>query len=177
MKTRVFIAIIAPPGLQKSVADWQARSSIKNVRWLAPQDLHITLIPPFYADEKELAEAKEKCRVLQAEVEPFTVQFENVSFGPNRREPRLIWASGAAPAELVALQKRLEDKFGTGEEKRKFLPHLTIARFKPEAFNAFEQKELNEAVDWQAAVSSFSLMSSQLTPDGAGYEVVEEFGN
>jgi RNA 2',3'-cyclic 3'-phosphodiesterase len=175
MKTRAFIAIVAPPELQKNVADWQARSPIKNVRWLATEALHITLIPPFYVDEKGLEEAKEKCRSVRSGAGAFAVKFDTVSFGPDKREPRLIWASGQAPAGLITLQKLLAEKFGTDKDQRKFLLHLTIARFKPEAFRDFEQKELNEAVAWKATASSFSLISSKLTPAGAVYEVLEDF--
>jgi 2'-5' RNA ligase len=174
MKSRVFVALIASPELRKNVAGWQARQSLK-VRWLKQGDLHITLVPPFYVDEKGLAETKEKCRSLEGGAKPFGLRFSGVSFGPDEREPRLIWASGETPAELVELEERLAEKFALGQDRRKFLLHLTIARFKPEAFRAFPVKELNAAVDWPMTVGKFSLVGSKLTPAGAVYTVLEDF--
>ena len=169
---RLFIAIRAPVELRKEIADWQARSNL-NVRWLPPGSLHITLIPPFYADEKGLEAVKEKCRSRKPGTGPFLVQFNTVSFGPERRNPRLIWASGEAPAELISFKKLLKDKFDNEKNDKKLRLHLTIARFKPESFRSFKQKKLNEPVDWKGTVSNFSLISSKLTPAGAIYDVIE----
>jgi len=172
MKTRTFIAIVAPPELQAAVADWQRRQTFK-VRWLKQEDLHITLVPPFYADEKGLAEVKEKCASVSGQ--PFPVRFDRISFGPNNREPRLIWASGETPAELTGLERRLAEQFGLAPDRRKLLLHLTIARFKPEDFQSLPVKELNEAVAWSMTVDKFSLISSKLTPAGAVYTGLEDF--
>ncbi len=174
MKTRVFIAIVAPPELQKIVADWQARQSLK-VRWLKPEDLHITLVPPFYADDLELAETKKRCRSLESGAALFSLKFDRVSFGPGKHEPRLIWASGETPSELTGLEQRLAEKFGLPADRRKFLLHLTIARFKPEDFRTLPVQELNEAVDWPMPVCGFSLISSKLERAGAVYTVLENF--
>ncbi len=171
---RVFIAIVAPPEIQKAVLNWQRRQSIK-VRWLRPEDLHITLVPPFDVDEKGLLETKARCRSLESGAKPFIIGFNNISFGPDKREPRLIWASGETPAELSELEQRLAEKFGLPADRRKFKLHLTIARFKPEDYRAFPVKELNEIVDWQMPVCGFSLISSKLTPAGAVYAVLENY--
>ncbi len=171
---RVFVAIAAAPQLQDSVTGWQSRHSF-NVRWIKPADLHVTLVPPIDVDEKGLLETKARCRSLESGAKPFNISFNNISFGPNQHEPRLIWAGGETPAELTVLEQRLAERLGLPADRRKFRLHLTLARFKPEDFRDFSVKELSEAVDWQMPVCGFSLISSKLERTGAVYTVLENF--
>jgi len=59
-------------------------------------------------------------------------------------------------------------------EKRPFLTHLTIARFKKKDFASFPTRDLHNKVFWEEKVNSFLLMESRLKRSGAEYEKLAE---
>lgn len=176
MKKRIFIAIGLSESLQKEVLEWE--SGIKHIpaRWIAGKNLHITLVPPWYAEENEIPKIKRILADAGRNIKPFKLDFRKVSFGPLPRTPRLIWAEGSASEELIKLKKLVESALKQKQEKRPFLPHLTLARFQPEDFNNFAVKTLSEKVDWEEKTESFVLMESHTLPSGADYEILFEAG-
>lgn len=174
MKKRVFIAVCLSEPLQKEILEWERGLRHLPVRWLVGKNLHITLVPLWYAEEKELEEIKSVLRGVGGEIKPFEFGFAKVAFGPVSRTPRLIWAEGAVPDELLRLKERLELALRKKGEKRPFLLHLTLARFRPEDFGGFAIKTLDEKVDWKEKADSFVLMESHLSPSGADYKVLSE---
>ncbi len=157
--------------LQGEIENWRAKYERLSVRWLAGKNLHITLVPPWC--ERDAENVKEICRRVKEKA--FDVLFEKVEFGPDPRRPRLIWAEGKVPNELIALKSGVEKALGKEPEKRPFRLHLTVARFRPETFSSFPIKKLNEEVFWRDRVDSFALMEAHLSREGADYEVLEEF--
>jgi 2'-5' RNA ligase len=128
---RVFIGIKIGEELQKKILEWEKYYKNLPVRWLAPENLHITLIPPW--EENIIEKAKGKLESIKKG--KFEIVFDKISFGPDSRYPRLIWAEGN-------------------------LFHLTLARFDPKKFKDFPIKKLNEKVDWQEKVSEVCLFQS-----------------
>lgn len=173
MKQRIFIAVKTSPRLEKEVIRLQNKYKNLPVRWIAPKNLHITLIPPWYSDN--ISGVIETIQNTCALSSPIGLSFHTVEFGPSKNAPRLIWASGQAPRELINLKRCLEKTLGIKEEKRSFLLHLTLARFRPESFSSFPIKSLSERVEWTDTISSFVLMESRLSRTGADYEVLHEF--
>jgi|ERR1051326_4837142 2'-5' RNA ligase len=172
---RIFIAIKTEEELQGRVLEWrgqqQVTSDMRQVRWIAPKNLHVTLVPPW--NTEELKVQSEKLKVVKSK--PFDISFNKISFGPNEREPRMIWLSGEAGKEILDLRFKILDSLGQKPDARPFKLHVTLARFKSEDFRNFETKKLNEIVDWRMRVKSFVLMESHLLPSGADYEVLEQF--
>lgn len=176
MSRRIFIGAKPSARLIETVLAWQKNWQNLPVRWLTADQLHLTVVPPW--NEKNLAEVK---TILQPKTDqslaekPVIVNFSKVTFGPGPLAPRLIWAEGPAPAELVTLKDKLEQTLGLEPLRRPFTLHLTLARFRPEEFINFPVKHLEEAVDWQDTISSFSLIESFLKPDGVEYETLETY--
>jgi 2'-5' RNA ligase len=125
-------------------------------------------------------------------VKPFDINFTNISFGPTKKEPRLIWASGEAPPQLIRLKQELEEALNQPSEKREFLLHLTVARFRPEKRSlrlnvaasgnrgvqpqvSMHLTDLNETIAWPETVSEYQLMRSDLHPDGARYTILQSY--
>ncbi|MBN3032972.1 MAG: RNA 2',3'-cyclic phosphodiesterase [Candidatus Saganbacteria bacterium] len=172
-KLRVFIALPASPPLQRLIGAWQAGSRLP-IRWLAPAGCHVTLVPPRYAGEAGLAALAALGNSLRGEIKPFTLHFDMITFGPDRKRPRLVWAAGERAPELEKLQGLLAA--GLGEPgTRDFLPHLTLGRFRPEDFRRLPVKELDQPIDWLEPVTAFSLFRSDLSAQGARYTVLKNF--
>lgn len=170
---RLFVGIGISPGLQGQIGEWEQGFTKKiPARWVAPRNLHITLVPPWYAEAVDDVSALLKGKI---DIPPFDLRFLSVLFGPNPRAPRLVWAQGRASGEMVHLKAALEKRLGIKSEKRPLLLHLTLARFRPEQFSSFPLKQLHERIEWKMRAESFRLYESHLTPEGAEYETLAEF--
>ena len=173
MKHRIFVAIGIPNDLQEEILRWEKLHEKLPVRWLSGKNLHITLVPPWH--EEDIKTVAEKLTAVHSAVSPFELAFNEVAYGPDARQPRLIWAEGKTPKELPALKATLEHALEQKPENRLFRLHLTLARFRTETFSSFPVKQLNEKISWRDTAHSFILMESHLAPGGADYEILQEF--
>lgn len=168
---RIFAAIPISRPLQERILSWRENYAALPVRWLDGKNLHITLVPPWH--ETDCETTMRKLKIIEGNGE-LDIEFREVSYGPVLEKPRLIWASGNAPQELLNLKKKTENIFGRKSGYRPWLMHLTIARFDPRDFPEFPLKNLDEKVSWKERVSSVVLMESLLKPSGADYEIIAE---
>jgi len=172
MKKRIFTAIKVSPDLENKVSDWQKNQSGLNVRWIAPKNLHITLVPPWYAEESQIANLEARLAETAKNTKAFKIKFHKISFGPDPKHPRLIWAEGDAPEAAIRFKEDAERIFGTQSEYRPWKIHLTVARFKEEDFADFSVKKLDEKIFWPENVNGVVLMESRLLKSGADYLIL-----
>jgi len=180
---RIFVGIPISEEVKREILNWEQnfkfqitnfKSDLENsIRWVAPKNLHVTLVPPWRA--KELKVESEKLKEIK--FQPFEIKFDNISFGPNIREPRMIWATGQAGEEIKKLKKLIEIALIENVDYtrgRAYNQHVTLARVKelPPALSLAKRGEL-AVVDWRQTVKSFVLYESHLSPQGADYEVLE----
>ncbi len=170
---RIFIALPIEQPLIEQIQSWQKTYQAMTVRWLVGKNLHITLVPPWKEEYPENLIDKIRDTIPKT-IGPIPLQFDQTSFGPDPRKPRLIWATGKAPQELLLLKKTLELITGHADNRSHFLLHLTIARFQPNEFKAIEQIGLNKHISWETTASSVVVMESKLLPSGADYTVLGE---
>lgn len=180
---RAFVAIKLPDELVarlKEVRDSLA-SSQKDVSWVRPGSIHLTL--KFLGDiETEEVEAVAGALSLAASgVKAFTVKAEGVGGFPNLKAPRVVWVGIRESAELIGLQRNIDERlFESGFEKddRPFHPHLTLARVKTpvagrELGRRAEESKIDINVDFMA--DYFVLFRSVLSPGGAEYSELKRF--
>lgn len=170
---RVFVGIPVSEEFQLRVFSWEEKFGALPVKWARGKNLHITLVPPWYAEGADCAVGE--LSDIKTSVKPFTLRFDRVVYGPRPEEPRLIWAeTKIIPEDIFNLKSSAETVFGQRPEKRPYKPHLTLARFKTEEFASFQVKKLEEAVDWEMEVNSVVLYESKLYHSGAEYEILKE---
>src|SRR5579872_1165887 len=111
---------------------------------------------------------------------PIEMRFRGLGFFPNARRPRVIWCGMEASenlAELAADIERALEPLGIPAEKRKFTPHLTLARLKdggvPPLAKAADEMKLREF--GSAHETKFHLFQSFLKPSGAEYKKIESY--
>jgi len=170
---RVFMAIKISLENRKKAEEWRAGFNGLPVRWIANENLHLTLIPP--SEEVDINSPISRIEKIQGKITPFTIKFHKITYAPNPHRPRLIWAEGEAVKSLLELQKEIAGLLGAKKLTHEFKPHLTLARFRPEDFYKFSVKELNERISWIEKVNSVYLLESILEPKGARYEVLKNF--
>ncbi|MCL5004467.1 MAG: RNA 2',3'-cyclic phosphodiesterase [Patescibacteria group bacterium] len=170
---RIFIAIPISKKLQKEIEKYREFYSDLPARWLEGKNLHITLIPPW--EEDNIDEVKDILKTIESKIGSFEMNFEKVSFGTNSYSPRLIWAIGKTPKQIIELKKLLENALNMPSERNDFLLHLTLARFRPEDFKNFPVKKIDDKINWREIVEEFIIMRSHLSRNGAEYEILERF--
>ena len=102
---------------------------------------------------------------------------------PNLRHPNVLWTGIEDPAgALVRLQTELSAALAwfVEPERRRFEPHLTLARIKPGSHSHLSATIKTLSRDWGTApepwrVKGFSLMQSELGSAGARHSVVRAF--
>ena len=135
MMLRSFVAVEIPYEIQsaigRSTGPLQKALPKPLVRWVAPQNVHLTLkflgdVSP--ANLEQLAEA---LKVEAVAHEAFSISIGTVEAFPNPRRARVIWIGLEAPAALMSLLHGVEAitaRLGYPTENRPFSPHLTIGR-------------------------------------------------
>jgi 2'-5' RNA ligase len=149
------------------------------VRWVEPDDLHITL--KFLGEVRPEMMPRIEATVadVAASTPPFTLTLGGFGAFPTLRRPRVIWLGAEAAPELRCLKQDLEwdlAELGFERENRAFHPHLTLGRAEPgDGGGAFRRlDELVSGLEYSGSVPlhTVDLMRSQLARDGARYTVI-----
>ena len=165
---RLFIAIDIPEAIRIELEG--LGRSIPNARPVPIDQLHLTLKFIGEVEENRILDIDD---VLKEIIQPeFSIRLKGVGTFPPRGNPRVLWAGVDPVDRTIALRNSIERTLaaiGIPRDKRKFVPHLTLARLKncPISFlqqvlagNAFLQTP-------EFQVEHFHLYSSWLTKKGA----------
>jgi 2'-5' RNA ligase len=173
---RLFVAIVLPEDVQDTLAELYA--GIAGARWTPPGQFHLTLaflgdVAPALLDDLHRGLQGVHCG-------PFDMKIRGVGHFPPRGQPRVLWA-GIEPSEaLERLQQRVEkavQRAGIVLEKRKWFPHVTLARLQGAPTGRVAEFLAAHALFRMAPmpVEAFQLMSSVLRADGAEHTLEHEF--
>ena len=177
-KIRCFLAVELSDELAGPVGQLihQLAPDGPGVKWVEPENLHLTL--KFFGDIDELETydiAKCVSRAIQG-TEPFAIRLRGVGAFPGRDRPRTLWVGVEEGKEqLGALQASVENglgELGYPREARRFEPHLTVGRVRDKV----GQRELVSALRrcqefdcGRAQIDEVVLFSSQLYRSGPVY--------
>jgi 2'-5' RNA ligase len=181
-RIRTFIAVDVGQDIRDRAVLLQetlARSS-NDVKWVEPENLHITLLFLGEVDDREVPAV---CRAVSTQLEDrssFSLLVEGVGCFPNARRPRILWIGvGEGTEELCAIHDALERpllELGCyRREERKYTPHLTLGRVKSERPADKLSEALAKQASWrggQTMVKEIHVMSSTLSPHGPVYAVL-----
>ncbi len=168
------------PRVQAALYPLQAAIGARDVRWVAPENLHLTL--KFLGDTptSNIPDLIEGIALVASKALPFKVVLEAVGCFPNRRKPCVIWLGiHDNSKQLGALQAAIEAMAqvqGFAADKKPFHPHLTVGRVKghiqsaaalAEIGNAIGQAKAGDSSEWPC--TDILLMASDLQPSGPIY--------
>ena len=179
---RAFIAVEIPSSLQHTIQESISglRKTLGNdlVRWVPPQNVHLTL--KFLGDvsSSNLDLIKQMMTAEVAQQRCFEMQVEGIGSFPSSRRPRVIWVGLHAPAALESLQRGIESasaRLGYTSEEKSFSPHLTVGRVK-QNLSAPEIQRIRAALEETKIgplglvyVDAAHLFKSDLQPNGSVY--------
>ncbi len=181
---RTFIAVEIPDDVKRKIGRYvnSLGDSIKNVKWVAPENLHLTLKFIGEVKEKDIDSLIECIRPIISDFSSFNLALENTGFFPSPKNPRVIWIGSDGGADiLLDIFQELEhclEPLGIDRDERMFSPHLTIGRVKRNRGNNHKPAAITGNVpefDYAAfRVHSIALIKSTLTPQGPIYEKIYE---
>lgn len=180
---RAFIAVELPEALQQEVAGLQAafRSAGADVKWVEPQNLHLTLKFLGDIEEKQVAELKEALGPAISGEKSFSIELEGIGAFPTTRSPRVVWVGVSLGKEqLVKCAQVVEEacqRLGFPKEERPFSTHLTIGRVRSRDRLAPFVKKL-QVTEFRAStpaqVTRLILFQSILSSHGPTYTPLAE---
>ncbi len=167
---RIFVSVDLPTEVKDYLRSLQ-KSNIYWIKWMKPQNLHITL--SFLGDliDSKLAELKLILTEIAAAYHPFKLKFTDF-----HQERDMLWLLPEENQALSDLQQDLQKKFREQRlgktERRHYAPHVLIAKSKtgrpmiwrPENFSPQEFE-----------VDRINLYESKLTPDAATHILIQSF--
>ena len=180
---RLFIAVNISQEIKDRIIFIQTifKKSSADVRWITPDNLHLTLKFLGEVSDSKIAIVTEKVKQSVAGVKKFEVDFGGVDVFPDKSFPRILWLGVTkGKNELASLAQKIDnslEEIGFEKEKRQFSAHLTIGRIKShknkeKLFSIVEKTPADKISD---VVEFVYLMKSTLTPQGSIYDVVEKF--
>lgn len=187
MHHRVFVAInpdeqtIAKIGELVNECREKLPSGIeRQIRFLPPENWHITLSFLGYQDEVDIEKIKTALAEAAKSHIAFEVKIEKLIWGPPDKVPRMIWLSGDSTTskKLGEIKNHLEDILEASgvpfdRESRHFNAHITLARF--DLRLPRPKPEIEKGVDLRFGAKSLDLMESKLERGGAKYTVLQKF--
>lgn len=175
---RTFVAICLDAELRSAIsaAAERVRKLAPNVKWVAPDNFHVTLKFLGGISEDRVARVQAALDEVAREHSAFDVTIAGLGVFPNPRRPRVIWVGIENGREqLVALANAVEDrlvKAGFEKEDKPFKSHITIGRVR----EGKPVGDLTEAIEKTSTdelgvqrVGSIVVMESVLRPEGPEY--------
>lgn len=168
---RLFVGLEVPEPIKQHIA--LMCHGVPGARWQTNDQIHVTLrfigevAPPKAADIDAALSAVQAPR--------FSVRFKGVDIFGESKKPRVLWTGMEPEEDVQHLRDKVESalvRCGVTPEKRKFKPHLTLARFKerPRRLGQFLAANNDFSTEY-FPVEDFILFESHLSRNGAQYEV------
>jgi 2'-5' RNA ligase len=160
------------------------RHRLLGLRWVRPEGIHLTLKFLGETPRDRVASIVEALSASTTGVAPHELSLGKLGTFGSRNAPRVLWVDLEGDLEpLLRLQEQVEralTPLGFPAENRRFSPHLTLARVRPEDARAVAEPLASAitavtAPSTRIEVRELSLMLSKLGPGGAVYTRLEAF--
>lgn len=180
---RLFIAIQLSSKNIEKLFDYQQRKLNRlPFRLISKDFLHLTLVFIGQVNNSCIGQITKSCEKIANNSKPFIIKLENIQYGPSISNPRLVWIEVIDSSQLFNLKTNLEQELIDETDvnlildNKNFKPHITLARLKKFQLNELPSiEEIEEKLNIEINVNSFSLMESRLTKKGAEYITLAQF--
>jgi 2'-5' RNA ligase len=172
---RLFTALELPAPVVFSLS--LLRGGLPGARWVDPENYHITLR---FIGDIDSRTADEVVRALARVDRPrFDLSLEGLDALGGRKPHAIVACVKASPAlrDLQAEHERIIQRMGLDPERRKFRPHVTLARIRSSS-ETDAAAYLSLRGDFRTApfpVGRFVLLSSRASKGGGPYVMEEAY--
>jgi 2'-5' RNA ligase len=186
---RLFIAVEPPPPVRRRLAAIQAEMkrlagrNADDVRWVGPENLHVTLQFLGAVPEERVEAVKAAVAAACAGAAPLHLELRGAGAFPHGRKPRVLWVGlGGDVDRLTALAASIGHALaplGFPPEERAFSPHVTLGRSReprgaPRLAAAIAGTAAAAGPSW--TIGDVHLVQSHLSPRGSRYETIARAG-
>ena len=174
---RLFVALQLPDPLRDAVQVLQ--SGLRNARWLTEDGLHLTLA--FIGEVDGSMQPRIETALAGVTAPALRTELHGIGCFPPRGAPRVLWTGASPKSELVLLAqavRRALGRAGLTLERRRFMPHVTIARFRRPPPPSDLERYFGAHSLFRSPgsdVAAFHLFSSVLRSSGARYTIEATF--
>jgi len=178
---RTFIAVHFDEAIREKIfaAGASLRKFVASGKWVALENLHLTLKFLGEISEEELGQVKSLVRKCVEGTAPWQVKVRGLGAFPPGGTPRVLWAGIEDPrGNLSRIAANLNEALEgiVPKEARPFVPHITFARLKKVDDPSGLRREIDRNGHMEFGlheITSIQLMKSQLSPGGPKYSVLE----
>jgi len=183
MSIRAFIAIELNKQIKNRLSNIQDELKRTNadVKWVEPENIHLTLKFLGNIEEKKIEEIKRILEKISQKYARFLIELSTIGCFPKIDYPKVIWVGiEKGKLELSEIFSELEDelkKIGFEKEKRGFSAHITIGRMRSNLNRIRLVEEIKNKKDFprlNSLVDRIILFKSNLTSKGPIYEIIYE---
>ncbi len=175
---RLFVAIEMPSSLRAEMARLQ--NGVPGARWVAPENFHLTLRFIGEVDNGTARDIDDQLARIGAM--SFELAVKGVGYFADGARLNALYAAVENNPALEALQQKVDSaiaRAGLRPERRRFVPHVTLARFggRQEAGHHLAQFMASHSL-WRPEpfdVEHFTLFSSVTRPEGSLYRAEAEY--
>jgi 2'-5' RNA ligase len=181
-RIRTFIGVDIGDEIRKSAVVLQKRlaQSGAAVKWVAPENLHITMLFLGELDERDIVPVCRGVEDAARRESAFLMRATGVGAFPTLHRPKVLWAGigdGAEPLRRLYsdIEEKLLDLGVYRKEERGYTPHLTLGRIRSEADGQALAPELAKLQAWEGGrttVDEVLVYSSEQGRDGPEYAVL-----
>lgn len=179
---RTFVAVLIDEHIRESISRVQneVKKLAPDVKWVAPENLHVTL--KFLGDVQEdaLPEVFSAVEKAAGSVRSFELAMSGLGAFPNPQRARVVWVGAEkGREELIELAAAVEAELvstGFAREEKPFKAHVTIGRIRDRAPRGLAEALTQVEADALGSqrVSGVVVMSSDLRPGGPVYSVMKD---
>jgi len=177
---RLFWAIDLPEKIKEELGELQ--NEIKNsfpmeaadsvAKWVALENLHITLLFLGEVEERHLPEIIETGKNAFQDQAPLSLHLQKICYGPkNQIPPRFVWAELAPNLSLQKITRAIG-------ERQNFFGHITLGRVREWVWKRIDPEErpnIEKELGLKFIANSVELMESRLKRTGPKYTVLQSF--
>ena len=180
---RTFIGLRIEPNqaMFHLFSDLKKNLDEENLRWVDPQNLHLTLRFPGNTEDSQLIEIYNALDILIPQYNQFNLDIEGLGIFGKRSLTKILWAGVKMPQNVYSLVENIEDivsNAGFEAETKPYSPHLTLCRIKALSdtsllLNLIDQYKQNQFMTQN--VNQIILYESVLRSFGAVYLPLRTF--
>ena len=179
-RTRTFVALPVSAAVKELAAEWMHRLSKTDVdvKWVAAENLHLTLKFLGEVPTIELAEICQRVTSAVANCDPLEMVFDHVGAFPSAERPRTLWMGvGADDEAVLQVHEQVEQalmEMGFRGEHRQFHPHVTLGRLRSSLATSGALAEVLQTANFGPAVTCLAsqvvVVANQLGRDEPQYQ-------
>ena len=177
---RLFVAVVPPPEVrERALKEARSLSWEGHIRWLPPENLHLTLRFLGETPDQELPGLRDALEAACSGQEAFDLTLQDAGAFPSADRARVLWVGvgdglerlNALAGEVDAALERLEIE----REKRPFHPHLTVGRARTGDARLGNPGSGGNVGPIPFEVGVVELVQSRLSREGAVYSIIASF--